>query len=141
MAVQGGNFVIKTLQKMYQKSLTPTLRAYGLRYDDLVNEWHPDVQDALARLPPAEVEARKRRMQRAIDLDFKKKKLSPELQAMQPDPFEPVIQNAIEEAEAERTEREELLGKTPHNWDQPIIMGGTFGLAGLYCIWMGLKTM
>ena len=135
----GGNTIIQMLAKSYQKSLGKTLRAYGLKYDDIINEWNPDTQAAIERMSPEDQEARTRRLQRALDLSFKRKALSPELQQMQR-PFQSEIRGHIEECEAERVEKEALLDKTPYNWDQPIIMGGTYGLSGLYILYI-LSTM
>ena len=108
-AVQGGNYLLKTLGKMYQKQVGKSLTAYGLKYDDIINEHCPDTkvrktallaeptqpacsaslaprpkltpfssaalplacspllplrQAAIDRLPAAELESRKRRIQR-----------------------------------------------------------------------------
>ena len=102
---------------------------------------HLNLQEAIARLPSADTEARKRRIQRALDLSFKHKYLKPEIQAMQGDPYHSVVRDLALQTEAERLEREELLDKTPANWDQPVIMGGAFALSGLYCVWMIAKAM
>ena len=43
-AVQGGNYLLKTLGKMYQKQVGKSLTAYGLKYDDIINEHCPDTK-------------------------------------------------------------------------------------------------
>ena len=42
-AVKGGNLLLRTMGKMYQKQVGKSLTAYGLKYDDIVNEHCPDV--------------------------------------------------------------------------------------------------
>jgi ubiquinol-cytochrome c reductase subunit 7 len=45
----------------------------GLRYEDLINENDPDMEEALKLADYEVVTGRNRRLKRAIDLDFKKK--------------------------------------------------------------------
>ena len=47
----------------------------GLRYEDLLNEAHPEVQEALSLAEPDVLLARTRRMKRAMDLGQKRKNL------------------------------------------------------------------
>jgi len=44
MAVQGGNFLLRSVAKIYQKQVGKSLTAYGLKYDDVVNEHCPDTK-------------------------------------------------------------------------------------------------
>lgn len=54
-------------------SLLYLLLYSGLRYEDLINENDPDMEEALTLADSNVVIARNRRLKRAIDLDFKKK--------------------------------------------------------------------
>lgn len=47
----------------------------GLRYDDLLNEYDPEVRKTIATMPPEEAELRAKRLTRAIDVDLKKTQL------------------------------------------------------------------
>jgi len=139
LAVGAGNGALRWLGKRYQAGVGAKLREYGLKYEDVLIEQDPDITAALARLPPHEAEARKRRIQRALDLSFKKKALSPEIQGLQGDPYHDQVRTIALECEEERLEREELLDLTPPGWEKPIIMGGALGLATVYLVWMGMK--
>lgn len=50
----------------------------GLRYDDLLNEDHYEVREAVRRLPENEKNLRNYRLKRALDLDTKRMILSRE---------------------------------------------------------------
>ena len=58
---------------LYLDSNFPSFVIVGLRYEDLINENEPDMEEALTLADPSVVTARNRRLKRAIDLDFKKK--------------------------------------------------------------------
>lgn len=47
----------------------------GLRYEDLLNEAQPSLQEAFQYAPKDYVESRNRRLKRAVDLSFKRKSL------------------------------------------------------------------
>lgn len=84
----------------------------GLRYEDLINESEPAVAMAIERLSPADKQARDKRLRRALDLDFKKTVLPPEIQAIQ-DPFKETLWPLIDECMEEIDERKELTGIGP----------------------------
>eukprot|EP00968_Pinguiococcus_pyrenoidosus_P029244 scaffold8444_cov258-Pinguiococcus_pyrenoidosus.AAC.2 len=78
----------------------------SLRYDDVVNEALPSVQEALTRLTPEEKVGRDRRLKRALDLSFKKKTMPEEMQNY--DPFQKYLYDHKEKALKEQDEREIL---------------------------------
>jgi ubiquinol-cytochrome c reductase subunit 7 len=89
----------------YKASVGAELRRYGLRYDDLINEKDPDVQQALANLTPLEAELRQKRIKRAMDLDLKKTYLPEELQSKE-DVWNPYIRDRVKKIREERMERQ-----------------------------------
>mmetsp|Transcript_5239 Transcript_5239/g.15560 ORF Transcript_5239/g.15560 Transcript_5239/m.15560 type:complete len:112 (+) Transcript_5239:232-567(+) len=102
-----GQGLWKTLSKQYQKNVAASLNEFGLKYDDVKIEQDPDYAKALDRVSHEELTLRARRMKRAFDISFKKKKLPPELQKLQA-PLEGYALPLIEEAKARRIERELL---------------------------------
>ncbi|KAJ1452813.1 cytochrome b-c1 complex subunit 7 [Pelagophyceae sp. CCMP2097] len=92
--------------KNYQAQVAMELNQYGLRYDDIKIETD-DVKLALDRLPQEERLMRARRFKRAFDLSFKKKVLTPELQAIQT-PLKPYLTLLADQAKERRLERELL---------------------------------
>eukprot|EP00283_Hemiselmis_rufescens_P009099 CAMPEP_0173417920 /NCGR_PEP_ID=MMETSP1357-20121228/185_1 /TAXON_ID=77926 /ORGANISM="Hemiselmis rufescens, Strain PCC563" /LENGTH=102 /DNA_ID=CAMNT_0014380307 /DNA_START=37 /DNA_END=345 /DNA_ORIENTATION=- len=88
--------------KWYQDATAKELRKYGLRYQDILNEWHPDVEVAISRLTPEELSNRNKRIKRAIDLSLKHSELSKEAQ-MAFDPYQEYL--PMERAAKERVER------------------------------------
>lgn len=97
----------KSFKASYQAEVTSTLNKYGLKYDDIKLEAEPDMQKALSRLSPEELQLRTRRMKRAFDIDFKRKYLPEELQHVQK-PLDPYAEKLIDDAKARRIERELL---------------------------------
>lgn len=89
----------------YQANVGAELRRYGLRYDDLLNEYDPEVQKALKQLSPHEVEMRNKRLKRAIDLDIKKTYLSEDVQA-QEDIWNPYLSSRVEKLKQKTLERQ-----------------------------------
>lgn len=78
----------------------------GLRYQDLFIE-DEAVTKAVHHLSPEEQIARERRIKRAIEISLKKKYLPYDLQKIQK-PLKPYLSHALEEVEAEETERKLL---------------------------------
>lgn len=76
----------------------------GLRYDDLLNEYDPEVRKTIETMPPEEAELRAKRLTRAIDVDLKKTQLPETIQAKQ-DIWNPYISSrvgALKQAQIER---------------------------------------
>eukprot|EP00285_Hemiselmis_virescens_P016031 CAMPEP_0173380508 /NCGR_PEP_ID=MMETSP1356-20130122/3187_1 /TAXON_ID=77927 ORGANISM="Hemiselmis virescens, Strain PCC157" /NCGR_SAMPLE_ID=MMETSP1356 /ASSEMBLY_ACC=CAM_ASM_000847 /LENGTH=104 /DNA_ID=CAMNT_0014334131 /DNA_START=35 /DNA_END=349 /DNA_ORIENTATION=+ len=73
--------LLRMAARWYQEGTAKELRKYGLLYQDILNEFHPDVQVALSRLSPEELSNRNKRLKRAADLSVKHSELSPEAQA------------------------------------------------------------
>jgi len=69
------NKVANVLAKQYGDRVRYELMQVGLRYEDLLNEAQPSLQEAFQYAPKETVEARTRRLKRAIDLSFKRKSL------------------------------------------------------------------
>jgi ubiquinol-cytochrome c reductase subunit 7 len=65
------------------------------------------VTKAIHHLSPEEQLARERRIKRAIEISLKKKYLPADLQKMQT-PLKPYLSHALDEVEAEETERKLL---------------------------------
>ncbi|CAM9947739.1 unnamed protein product [Heterosigma akashiwo] len=100
--------VVNQAAGVYQRALGARLREFGLRYEDLLIETD-DVQKALDRATPEDIQSRNRRIQRAIDISLKRKPLPAQLQAIQ-EPFKHYLDYAIYEARLLRQERA-LLNK------------------------------
>mmetsp|Transcript_24256 Transcript_24256/g.61376 ORF Transcript_24256/g.61376 Transcript_24256/m.61376 type:complete len:103 (-) Transcript_24256:138-446(-) len=94
--------IMRFCAKWYQDATAKELRKYGLKYQDILNEWHPDVQTAIARLSPEELSNRNKRIKRAIDLSLKHSELSKEAQESY-DPYHEYL--PMERAAKERVER------------------------------------
>jgi len=76
----------------------------GLRYDDLLNEYDPEVRKTIRTMPPEEAELRAKRLTRAIDVDLKKTQLPDPIQAKQ-DIWNPYIRSrlgALKQSQLER---------------------------------------
>lgn len=82
------------------------LNQYGLKYDDIKIQ-DQDVELALKRLPPEELQLRARRYKRAFDISFKRKFLPDDLKKVQT-PLKPYVTPLIDDAKARRIERELL---------------------------------
>mmetsp|Transcript_9509 Transcript_9509/g.17163 ORF Transcript_9509/g.17163 Transcript_9509/m.17163 type:complete len:92 (-) Transcript_9509:47-322(-) len=80
-------------------------RVLGLRYDDLLSEYDPEVKKVLEQLPPWELELRMKRLKRAMDLDVKKTYLDPEIAAKE-DVWDPYIRSRLQVLKNERVERQ-----------------------------------
>ncbi|TFJ84295.1 hypothetical protein NSK_004286 [Nannochloropsis salina CCMP1776] len=94
------------LRSSYTKLVVGELNNYGLRYQDLFLE-DQAVTKAIHHLSPEEQLARERRIKRAIEISLKKKYLPADLQKMQT-PLKPYLSHALDEVEAEETERKLL---------------------------------
>eukprot|EP00741_Cyanophora_paradoxa_P007346 tig00001107_g7106.t1 len=94
--------------KRYRARMEQDLRKYGLRYEDLLIE-DEEVLEALKRLPADVLEARNKRVKRAVDLSVKKMYLPSEIQAMQK-PWEPYLQDVLAEVRRENRERVAMSG-------------------------------
>ncbi|XP_062108110.1 cytochrome b-c1 complex subunit 7-2, mitochondrial-like isoform X1 [Humulus lupulus] len=100
------------LAAQHMKSVSQSLRNYGLRYDDLYDPYYDlDVKEALNRLPREIVDARNQRLKRAMDLSMKHQYLPGDLQAMQT-PFRTYLQEMLALVKRERAERD-ALGALP----------------------------
>lgn len=97
--------VIRRVSLWYRASVEAELRRYGLRYDDLLNEYEPDVKKAIDQLPPLEQELRVKRLKRAADLDLKKTYLPKELQDAE-DVWNPYLRKRIEKYKQQRLEQQ-----------------------------------
>lgn len=78
--------------------------AAGLRYDDLLNEYDPEVRRTIETMPPEEAELRAKRLTRAIDVDLKKTQLPDDIASKQ-DIWNPYISSrlgALKQAQIER---------------------------------------
>ncbi|GAB5030435.1 cytochrome b-c1 complex subunit 7-2-like [Nannochloropsis oceanica] len=95
-----------SLRTSYTRMVVGELNNYGLRYQDLFIE-DPAVIKAVHHLSPEEQVSRERRIKRAIEISLKKKYLPTDLQKMQT-PLKPYLSHALEEVEAEETERKLL---------------------------------
>eukprot|EP00897_Mesotaenium_endlicherianum_P007509 jgi/Mesen1/6787/ME000348S06048 len=84
--------------KRYQAAVAHELKKYGLRYDDLLDPLNDvDVEEALKRLPQAELDARNQRLLRAMDTSMKHSHLGKDMQV-----------------KAERAERASLGAEQPY---------------------------
>ncbi|KAL1210339.1 Cytochrome b-c1 complex subunit 7-1 [Cardamine amara subsp. amara] len=100
------------LARMHMKAISTRLRRYGLRYDDLYDQYYNmDIKEAMNRLPREVVDARNQRLKRAMDLSMKHQYLPEDLQAVQT-PFRGYLQEMLALVERERKERE-ALGALP----------------------------
>ncbi|CAH3178418.1 unnamed protein product [Porites evermanni] len=81
-------------------------RQLGLRKDDLLMDDHPDVVEAIKRLPPEERDFRNFRLKRAMDLTMKHIIL-PEDQWTKPNEDISYLRPYIELTRKERVEREQ----------------------------------
>jgi ubiquinol-cytochrome c reductase subunit 7 len=91
----------------YQRSVNSTLAKYGLRYEDLLVNDHPDVVGALKYIPEEERVNRERRIRRAMILSLRHEYLPKEIQAIQT-PGKSYMREAMEEQRKIREERERL---------------------------------
>ncbi|CAF2068381.1 hypothetical protein HID58_040517 [Brassica napus] len=100
------------LARMHMNAVSTRLRRYGLRYDDLFDQYETmDIKEALNRLPREVVDARNQRLKRAMDLSMKHEYLPEDLQAVQT-PFRGYLKEMLALVERERKERE-ALGALP----------------------------
>lgn len=94
------------LARMHMKAISTRLRRYGLRYDDLYDQYYSmDIKEAMNRLPREVVDARNQRLKRAMDLSMKHEYLPKDLQAVQT-PFRGYLQDMLALVERESKERE-----------------------------------
>lgn len=105
LKIPGMYGIISRAARAYQASVGTELRRYGLRYDDLLNEYDDEVKQALARLSPEEVEMRNKRLKRAIDLDVKKTFLPEDVQA-QEDIWNPYLRSRVDHLKQKTIERQ-----------------------------------
>lgn len=95
--------VVNAVGAAYRRSVSAELKRYGLKYDDVLNEALPSVQEAISRLTPEEKVARDRRLKRAIDMSFKKKGMPEDGQNY--DPFEDYLFEHQKDVEKRQEER------------------------------------
>lgn len=105
LKIPGVYNIVTRASNAYKASVGNELRRYGLRYDDLLNEYDPIVKEALSKLPPEEMELRNKRLKRAIDLDLKKTYLPEELQAKE-DIWNPYLRTRIEAIKQKAVEKQ-----------------------------------
>eukprot|EP00171_Calliarthron_tuberculosum_P010358 IDg10358t1 len=97
--------IVLSVARAYQASVGAELRRYGLRYDDLLNEYDPEVKHALSKLTPLEIELRNKRLKRAFDLDIKKTYLSEDVQEKE-DVWNPYLRSRVDMLKAARLEKQ-----------------------------------
>jgi len=85
--------VLRPVARWQTKIVEKRLRAYGLRWDDILDD-SPEMLEALKMAPAHEIELRNRRLHRAIDLDLKHYELPQELQTLQA-PFRPYLSQYV----------------------------------------------
>lgn len=105
LKIPGVHGMVSTAARAYQASVGRELRRYGLRYDDLLNEFDDEVKQALAKLSPEEIEMRNKRLKRAIDLDVKQTYLPEDLQEKE-DIWNPYLRERISKLKQSRLERQ-----------------------------------
>lgn len=105
LSIPGVKGMLGRASEAYRASVGSHLRKYGLRYDDLLNEFDDDVALALKQLSKEEVEMRNKRLKRALDLDMKSTYLSEEIQKGV-DVWNPYISRRVDELRAMRYERQ-----------------------------------
>merc|ERR1712028_311180 len=95
--------VIDAAANMYANALGSQLNKYGLRFEDVYTDT-PELNEAVARLSPAEQEARSMRIRRAQDLSFKKAYLPDHMQAAN-QPFVEYLGPKLRQVEKETWEQ------------------------------------
>jgi len=100
--------LVKKIAEVYQRSVHNSLRKYGLRYEDILVNEHPDVVNALKYIPEAERVAREQRIRRAMLLSLKHEYLPNEIQAIQ-EPGKWYMKDMMEEMRKIREERDRLI--------------------------------
>ncbi|KAI0562228.1 cytochrome c reductase subunit 7(VI) [Gracilaria domingensis] len=105
LKIPGVHSLVSRAARAYQASVGAELKRYGLRYDDLLNEFDDEVKHAISKLPPHELEMRNKRLKRAIDLDVKKTYLPEHIQE-QEDVWNPYLRKRIEALKQKRVERQ-----------------------------------
>ncbi|EKX32468.1 hypothetical protein GUITHDRAFT_156324 [Guillardia theta CCMP2712] len=73
--------LLRPLAMWYGRKVEHELAKYGLKYEDILNDSHPDIQTAILRLSPEEISNRNKRLKRALDISLKHAELSKEAQA------------------------------------------------------------
>ncbi|KAF3330157.1 cytochrome b-c1 complex subunit 7-like protein [Carex littledalei] len=100
------------LAAWHMRTVANRLKKYGLRYDDLYDQYFElDIKEALARLPQEVVDARNQRVKRAMDLSMKHEYLPEEVQALQT-PYKSYLSDMLALVKREAAERE-ALGALP----------------------------
>lgn len=105
MAIPGVRGLLGRASDTYRASVANELRKFGLRYDDLLNEFDDEVKLAIEKLPKEELEMRNKRLKRALDLDLKQTYLPEHLQK-EVDVWNPYLTKRIEALKQERLERQ-----------------------------------
>ncbi|CAN8068989.1 unnamed protein product [Agarophyton chilense] len=105
LKLPGVHTLVSRAARAYQASVGAELRRYGLRYDDLLNEFDDEVKHAIAKLPPQELEMRNKRLKRAIHLDVKKTYLPEQIQ-LQEDVWNAYLRTRIESLKQNKLERQ-----------------------------------
>merc|ERR1712098_888676 len=99
------------------------MRAYGMMFDDRLNDKDPVVERAIELMPNDILAGRYRRTMRATEMSMKKTHLPVEEQNY--DPMVPYMAPFIEEAKFQMQEEQELLNF--HPWDRRLYSGPTTG--------------
>ena len=94
--------------RWHQGNIRARLQKYGLRYDDLRNEFDPEVIESINRLEPEEVSNRNKRLKRAMDLSLKKTYMDPDSVKMETPPFVPYMDIETVKREQEEKMRADL---------------------------------
>lgn len=105
MAIPGMRGLFSRASEAYRASVAAELRRYGLRYDDLLNEYDDEVKTAIANLPKEELEMRNKRLKRALDLDMKQTFLPEHLQK-DVDVWNPYLTKRIDALKAKTLEKQ-----------------------------------
>lgn len=105
LKLPGVHSLLSRAARSYQAAVGAELRRYGLRYDDLLNEYDDEVKHAISKLSPQELELRNKRLKRAIDLDVKKTFLPEDIQ-VQEDVWNPYLRTRIAALKEKKLERQ-----------------------------------
>merc|ERR1719169_170157 len=100
------------------------MRAYGMMFDDRLNDKDPVVERAIELMPNDVLQGRYRRTMRAVEMSMKKTHLPIEEQNY--DPMIPYMAPYMEEAKHQIQEEQELL--LYHPWDRRMYTAGVSGM-------------
>ncbi len=103
-----GHPMVSLIRSWQRAGVDKSLRKYGLRYTDCLIESNPDFATAVSRLPAPALQARNRRIFRALDMSCKHKYLPEDLQALQTPWEDDGLIALVHEARALREEKEAM---------------------------------